>query len=123
MSESGSPTGNQQAKPRLTEEEKRQNHIASEKKRRDAIRAGFDALCDIVPGMKGQGRSEAVVLGRTVEYVKEQVQTKAALRKIALERGWSEDQFEQYYRDAEKSAKEKQKTTAAGRAREAAKAA
>jgi hypothetical protein len=120
MSSEDSPSANQQAKPRLTEEEKRQNHIASEKKRRDAIRAGFDSLCDIVPGMSGQGRSEAVVLGKTVTYLKLQMRTKDALKEAAVRRGWSEDRFEQFYKDAEKDSKEKQKNTAAGRAREAA---
>ncbi|KAF1825299.1 uncharacterized protein K489DRAFT_299442, partial [Dissoconium aciculare CBS 342.82] len=110
-------SGNQQAKPRLTEEEKRQNHIASEKKRRDAIRAGFDSLCDIVPTMKGQGRSEAVVLGKTVEFVELQLAFQESLKEIALSNGWSEDKFKQFYLDAEKESKEKQKTTAAGQAR------
>ncbi|EMR70843.1 hypothetical protein MGN70_006577 [Eutypa lata] len=61
-------------KPRLTEEEKKQNHIASEQKRREAIRAGFDRLCDLVPGLEGQGRSEGLVLKKTVEYMKEQLE-------------------------------------------------
>ncbi|KAF2140011.1 uncharacterized protein K452DRAFT_231161, partial [Aplosporella prunicola CBS 121167] len=59
-------------KPRLTEEEKKSNHIASEQKRRQAIRQGFDRLASIVPGMEGQGRSEAIVLEATVKYLKEQ---------------------------------------------------
>ena len=122
MSDAESPSGNQQAKPRLTEEEKRQNHIASEKKRRDAIRAGFDSLCDIVPTMKGQGRSEAVVLGKTVGYVRLQLAYQEALREIALSNGWSEEKFKEFYDDAQKEAKEKQKTTAAGQARAAANA-
>lgn len=123
MSNASSPSAsaaNAQSKPRLTEEEKRQNHIASEKKRRDAIRAGFDSLCDIVPGMKGQGRSEAVVLGKTVEHMKFHIEKKNVLRELALNQGWSEEAFENYYREAERDAKERQKQTAAGRAREAA---
>ncbi|KAK8000305.1 hypothetical protein PG990_012905 [Apiospora arundinis] len=60
-------------KPRLTEEEKKQNHIASEQKRRQAIRDGFDRLCELVPGLEGQGRSEGLVLKRTVEYMREQL--------------------------------------------------
>lgn len=56
-------------KPRLTEEEKRANHIASEQKRRQAIRDGFDKLAELVPGMSGLGRSEGIVLHRTNDYI------------------------------------------------------
>ncbi|KAM0238094.1 hypothetical protein ACHAPO_003972 [Fusarium lateritium] len=60
-------------KPRLTEEEKKQNHIASEQKRRQAIREGFDRLTELVPGLEGQGRSEGLVLKRTVDYMHDQI--------------------------------------------------
>ncbi|GAA5856086.1 hypothetical protein JCM8547_002972 [Rhodosporidiobolus lusitaniae] len=36
----------------LSAEQKKANHIASEQKRRAAIRAGYDALCDVVPALK-----------------------------------------------------------------------
>lgn len=49
-------------RPRLSEQEKKNNHIASEQKRRMAIREGFDRLTEIVPGLEGQGRSESIVL-------------------------------------------------------------
>jgi len=67
---SATPTG----KPRLTEGEKKQNHIASEQKRRAAIREQFDRLAELTPGMKGQGRSEGVVLAKAVDYAKEQLE-------------------------------------------------
>ncbi|XXH02491.1 threonyl-tRNA synthetase [Hypoxylon texense] len=63
----------QDDKPRLTEEEKKQNHIASEQKRREAIRAGFDKLCSLVPGLEGHGRSEGFVLKETVKYMRAQL--------------------------------------------------
>ncbi|OAA32455.1 Helix-loop-helix DNA-binding protein [Moelleriella libera RCEF 2490] len=66
-------------KPRLTEEEKKQNHIASEQKRRQAIREGFDRLTELVPGLEGQGRSEGLVLKRTVEYMRQQIQERQTL--------------------------------------------
>ncbi|KAK2594262.1 Transcription factor [Conoideocrella luteorostrata] len=66
-------------KPRLTEEEKKQNHIASEQKRRQAIREGFDRLTELVPGLEGQGRSEGLVLKRTVDYMRQQIQERRAL--------------------------------------------
>lgn len=74
-------------KPRLTEEQKRQNHITSgmfslliiltrakltshpEQKRRQGIRHGFDKLCEVVPGLEGQGRSEGHVLNETTRQL------------------------------------------------------
>ncbi|KAF1811292.1 hypothetical protein P152DRAFT_474891 [Eremomyces bilateralis CBS 781.70] len=69
---SGSATGKPE-KPRLSEQEKKNNHIASEQKRRQAIRDGFDRLANVVPGMAGQGRSEAVVLQATIEFLRQQL--------------------------------------------------
>jgi len=60
-------------KPRLSEHEKKANHIASEQKRRQAIREGFDRLTELVPGLEGQGRSESVVLKKTVDYIRLQL--------------------------------------------------
>ncbi|KAI0975127.1 hypothetical protein F4678DRAFT_484845 [Xylaria arbuscula] len=74
-------------KPRLTEEEKKQNHIASEQKRREAIRAGFDRLCDLVPGLEGYGRSEGHVLKETVLYIREQLRRRRDLIAAAEARG------------------------------------
>ncbi|KAG4435284.1 hypothetical protein IFR05_009244 [Cadophora sp. M221] len=69
-------------KPRLSEHEKKANHIASEQKRRQAIREGFDRLTELVPGLEGQGRSESVVLKKTVDYMRAQL----AERKRLVER-------------------------------------
>ncbi|KFA48428.1 hypothetical protein S40293_00409 [Stachybotrys chartarum IBT 40293] len=61
--------GGLQAKPpRLTEEEKKMNHIASERKRRDNIRAQFDRLAAIIPGCEGQARSEGLILSKAVDF-------------------------------------------------------
>jgi len=57
-------------KLRLTEQEKKSNHIASEQKRRQAIREGFDEIADLVPGLQGQGRSEAIVLQGATAYMR-----------------------------------------------------
>lgn len=69
---SQSPT-NANDRPRLSEAQKKENHIRSEQKRREAIREGFDRLASIVPGMEGQGRSEAVVLEATIKYMREKI--------------------------------------------------
>ncbi|KAI0532263.1 hypothetical protein GGR58DRAFT_490907 [Xylaria digitata] len=74
-------------RPRLTEEEKKQNHIASEQKRREAIRAGFDRLAELVPGLEGQGRSEGLVLNRTVAFIREQLVRRRELVLAAEARG------------------------------------
>ncbi|KAK7606937.1 hypothetical protein JOL62DRAFT_489644, partial [Phyllosticta paracitricarpa] len=83
----GPPLGQGPDKPRLTEEEKKNNHIASEQKRRQAIRQGFDQLASIVPGMEGQGRSEAVVLEATVKYMREQYAEQLRLSQAAAAKG------------------------------------
>ena len=80
---------------RLSETQKKQNHIESEKKRREAIRAGFEKLAKIIPECEGQARSEAVVLQRTVTYLKEQLERKEELREKAHESGMDPVQFEE----------------------------
>jgi hypothetical protein len=54
----GNGSGSNNDRPRLTDAEKKQNHILSEQKRRQAIRMGFDRLAAMTPGMNGLGRSE-----------------------------------------------------------------
>lgn len=82
-----SPKNGSTEKPRLTEQEKKNNHIASEQKRRQAIRDGFDRLASIVPGMEGQGRSEAVVLQATIDYMKDQIEERRRLLALAKAAG------------------------------------
>ncbi|KAF1944616.1 hypothetical protein EJ02DRAFT_420181 [Clathrospora elynae] len=72
MTDSQSPS-NAADRPRLTEAQKKENHIRSEQKRREAIREGFDRLASIVPGMEGQGRSEAIVLGGAIKLMREKI--------------------------------------------------
>ncbi|KAG9248497.1 helix-loop-helix DNA-binding domain-containing protein [Calycina marina] len=76
---SGSAGGDLDEKPRLSEREKKANHIASEQKRRQAIRDGFDRLTELVPNLHGQGRSENIVLSKTVTYMKEQMEIRRKL--------------------------------------------
>jgi len=59
----------------------------TEQKRREAIRAGFDRLCDIVPGLEGQGRSEGLVLKKTVDYMREQMEVRRQLIRDKESRG------------------------------------
>lgn len=82
-----SATGSQPEKPRLTEQEKKNNHIASEQKRRQAIREGFDRLTELVPGLEGQGRSESVVLKKSVDYMRRCVEERRQLVREVEEEG------------------------------------
>ncbi|POS70624.1 hypothetical protein DHEL01_v210980 [Diaporthe helianthi] len=77
----------QEEKPRLTEEQKRQNHISSEQKRRQAIRDGFDKMASIVPGLEGQGRSEGHVLNVSVQFIVERIQERRQLIEQIEARG------------------------------------
>ncbi|KAI9752030.1 MAG: hypothetical protein M1815_000803 [Lichina confinis] len=74
-------------KPRLTDREKKTNHISSEQKRRASIRGGFDRLTELVPGIRGQARSEAVVLAKTVEFAREQILERLSLIRQTEARG------------------------------------
>lgn len=76
---SKSVSGQDKDKPRLTDQEKKNNHIASEQKRRAAIREGFDRLTELVPGLEGQGRSESIVLQKTVDFMHQKLQERQSL--------------------------------------------
>lgn len=85
-------------KPRLTEEEKKLNHIRSEKKRREAIRDGFNRLSDIVPGMEGKGRSEALVLEATKTEIQRQLAIMEMIKAKAVSDGLATPtQFNAHY--------------------------
>lgn len=55
----------------LSEEQKRENHIKSEQKRRTVIKEGFDELCALVPGLRGGGFSKSTMLGMTADHLEE----------------------------------------------------
>lgn len=58
----------------LSEEQKRENHIKSEQKRRTLIKEGFDDLCELVPGLRGGGFSKSAMLSITAEWLEEILQ-------------------------------------------------
>lgn len=65
-----------------------------EQKRRQAIREGFDRLTELVPGLEGQGRSEGLVLKRTVDYMREQlVERQAMIDRIEQAGGGVDDKL------------------------------
>lgn len=53
----------------LTEEQKRENHIKSEQKRRSLIKEGYEDLSEIVPNLKEGGYSKSVMLQMTTEWL------------------------------------------------------
>ncbi|CAG8606054.1 6689_t:CDS:2 [Ambispora gerdemannii] len=69
-SSSGSKSSRKPYKELLTEEEKRANHIASEQKRRNTIRAGFKELTDIIPTLKSVNNSKSTILFKAVDYIR-----------------------------------------------------
>ncbi|KAF2218215.1 hypothetical protein BDZ85DRAFT_270778 [Elsinoe ampelina] len=95
-------------KERLTEAQRKKNHIQSERMRREAVRNGFNQLSDIVPGMADMGRSEVRVLTATVEYIDEQLKRKQQIKERCRALGMSEGDFEQIYRDEEEKADARQ---------------
>lgn len=68
------------------------NHILLEHKRRQAIREAFGRLTEIVPGLEGRARSEGLVLKRTVEYMRQQIQDRRALIEYIEESGGDVDE-------------------------------
>ncbi|CAK7203236.1 hypothetical protein SEUCBS139899_005967 [Sporothrix eucalyptigena] len=53
----------------LTEEQKRENHIKSEQKRRTLIKTGFDDLCIIVPNLQGGNLSKSLILTTAASWL------------------------------------------------------
>ncbi|CEI88044.1 Putative Heteromeric Ino2p/Ino4p transcription factor [Rhizopus microsporus] len=64
----------------LSEAQKKANHIASEQKRRQNIKIGFDQLIDIVPSLNHGNRSEALILQKSVEHIRHLVSLKNELK-------------------------------------------
>ena len=65
----------------LTEEQKRANHIASEHRRRNVLRDGFQRLVEVVPALvEVSARSEAIILQQTVLHVQHLLAQRQQLR-------------------------------------------
>lgn len=57
--------------PRLTDEERRANHIASEQRRRNAIRTGFKEMTELIPTLKNIHHSKSTILFKAAEYIRQ----------------------------------------------------
>ncbi|KAF7873868.1 hypothetical protein EAF04_002540 [Stromatinia cepivora] len=64
----------------LTEDQKRENHIKSEQKRRTLIREGFEDLGELVPGLRSGGFSKSAILVMTADWLEELMQGNKDLR-------------------------------------------
>lgn len=54
---------------KLTDEQKRFNHINSEQKRRTAIREGYEDLCELVPSLNGRSFSRSAMIIMAAEWL------------------------------------------------------
>lgn len=86
---SGKGASSKSARENLSEEQKRENHIKSEQKRRTLIKQGFIDMEALVPGMKGGGFSKATMLTMATEWLETMMrgneQLKEQLRAMGLE--------------------------------------
>lgn len=73
--------GSKANRENLSEEQKRENHIRSEQKRRTLIKEGFDELCILVPGLRGGGFSKSTMLGMTAEWLDDMLEGNEVLAK------------------------------------------
>ncbi|KAI8639178.1 hypothetical protein BD408DRAFT_392789 [Parasitella parasitica] len=69
----------------LSDDQKRANHIASEQKRRANIRIGFEKLVAVVPTLSSGHKSEALILQKSVEHLRQLVESKSLLKERARE--------------------------------------
>ncbi|RKF55122.1 putative bhlh family transcription factor protein [Erysiphe neolycopersici] len=89
---SSTSAGMRSTRENLTEEQKRENHIKSEQKRRTLIREGFEDLNELVPGLKGGGFSKSAVLAQTADWLENLIRGNETLRKrISMMEGQIKD--------------------------------
>lgn len=74
-------------KPNLSEEQKRQNHIASEQKRRLMIGQGFEEMDELVPELKGANHSKSVKLEIAARFLTDLIEGNSFLRDKLAEAG------------------------------------
>ena len=69
------------ARENLTEDQKRENHIKSEQKRRTLIREGFEDLGELVPGLRGGGFSKSAVLIMAADWLEDLIKGNEELQR------------------------------------------
>ena len=80
---SGRPRSGGRKGPRqnLTDEQKKQNHIESEQRRRDAIRDAYERLTEIVPSLRIETASRSIRVDRAVEWLEELLEGNEELKR------------------------------------------
>lgn len=69
------------ARENLTEDQKRENHIKSEQKRRTLIKEGFEDLNELVPDLRGGGFSKSAVLTMAADWLDELIKSNTKLKE------------------------------------------
>ena len=64
----------------LSEEQKRNNHILSEQKRRNIIKQGFDDLCELVPELRDGAFSKSAMLTQAGDWLEDLLKGNEELR-------------------------------------------
>ena len=67
----------------LSEEQKRNNHILSEQKRRNLIKRGFDDLHDLVPAIRNGGLSKSGILTEAANFLEKLIADNAKYEELA----------------------------------------
>jgi len=75
------------ARENLSEEQKRENHIRSEQKRRTLIKEGFDDLCELVPALRSGGYSKSTMLNLAATWLEELLADNESLEKQLADLG------------------------------------
>ncbi|ODQ66659.1 hypothetical protein NADFUDRAFT_41286 [Nadsonia fulvescens var. elongata DSM 6958] len=92
-------------KENLTDDQKRINHIHSEKRRRDLIKSKFEQMCGLVPKLSQSGSgfnsipgpvgtngiSKSMILGVVYEYIVSMIERNEKLRALCVQDGVSCD--------------------------------
>lgn len=73
------------ARENLTEDQKRENHIKSEQKRRTLIKEGFEDLNELVPDLRGGGFSKSAVLIMAADWLEDLINGNNALKQQLAE--------------------------------------
>jgi heteromeric Ino2p/Ino4p transcription factor len=89
-----SPVQNKAEKQRLSEVEKKSNHIASEKRRRSVIRKQCQTIAEMVPGLEDKYRSEAQVMEGAKGFIEENVDEQKKLLEKARRLGLQAEQYD-----------------------------
>ena len=76
----GRSSGGTSGRATLTSEQKRLNHIASERKRRAGIQQSFDEFIDMVPGLRAGGYSKSVTILRAAGWLNDLIKGNNELR-------------------------------------------